>query len=369
MAAPEPPPRRGPPPPDRKRKLSASTLGWIVLTLLLGGLGLLAFQGPTEEQIDFAEDYIVFDAQGHRGARGLAPENTLPAFAEALAIGVHTLELDTVMTADGVVVVMHDPILNPDHTRTPSGEWLPGEGIAVRELTLEQLQEYDVGRLKPGSRAAGRFPEQQGRDGVSVPTLAEVIALAEAQSGGAARYNVETKISPDRPDLTPPPAEFADALVAVLRKQGVAERATVQSFDWRTLQRVQVAAPEIETAYLTVEQDWMDTIRRDETELSPWLAGYDLSKAEGLVPVLVDSAGGDVWSPFFRDLREVDLRDAHKLGLRVVVWTVNDPDDMASLIEMGVDGIITDYPDRLKAVLGDYGLPDPPAFPRAASGE
>ena len=204
-----------------------------------------------------------------------------------------------------------------------------------------------------------------------MPTLAEVIGLAEQQSGGTARYNVETKISPERPDLTPSPNDFADALIAALREAGVAERATVQSFDWRTLQRVQVAAPEIETAYLTVEQDWMDTIRRDAAAISPWLAGYDLSKAEGLVPVLVDRAGGDVWSPFYRDLREVDLRDAHKLGLRVVVWTVNDPDDMASLIEMGVDGIITDYPDRLKAVLGEFGLPDPPAFPRkdAASGE
>ncbi|MEX2409323.1 MAG: glycerophosphodiester phosphodiesterase family protein, partial [Rhodovibrionaceae bacterium] len=157
---------------------------------------------------------------------------------------------------------------------------------------------------------------------------------------------------------------FADALIAVLEEAGVTERATVQSFDWRTLQRVQAAAPELATAYLTVEQDWMDTVRRGEAGLSPWLAGYDLKQAEGLLPVLVKRAGGDVWSPYFRDLREVDLRDAHRVGLRVVVWTVNDPADMASLIELGVDGIITDYPDRLKAVLADYGLPEPPSYPR-----
>ena len=362
----EPPPRRGPPPPPRKTRISSSSLGWIVLTLLLAGLGILAFQGPNERQTDFAADYIVFDAQGHRGARGLAPENTLPGFAEALAIGVHTLELDVVMTADGVPVVLHDPVLNPDLTRGPDGAWIGATPLPVGELTLEELRRYDVGRAKPGSRAAGRFPEQQGQDGVAVPSLAEVIALAEAQSGGEARYNVETKLSPEHPELTPPPAAFADAVIAVLRDAGVAERSTLQSFDWRTLQRAQVAAPEIDTAYLTAEQDWLDNIRRGEAGGSPWLAGHDIEDAEGLVPVLVNRAGGDIWSPYYRDLREVDLRDAHKLGLRVVVWTVNDPGDMASLIELGVDGIITDYPDRLKSVLAEFGLPDPPAYPRAA---
>lgn len=359
----EPPPPKGPPPPPRKSKISPTSLAWIVFTLLLAGLGLLAFQGPNEEQADLAEDYVVFDAQGHRGARGLAPENTLPGFAKALEIGVHTLELDVVMAGDGTPVVSHDPVLNPELTRGPEGEWLTGEALPVREMTLEELKRYDVGRVKPDSDAARRFPEQQGRDGVAIPTLEEVIALAEERSGGEARYNIETKISPERPELTPPPADFADALIAVLREAEVTGRATVQSFDWRTLQRVQAAAPEIATAYLTVEEDWMDTIRRDEPGVSPWLAGYELEKAEGLVPVLVDHAGGDIWSPYYRDLREVDLHDAHKLGLRVVVWTVNDPRDMASLIELGVDGIITDYPDRLKAVLADYGLPAPASYP------
>jgi glycerophosphoryl diester phosphodiesterase len=366
MATREPPPHRGPPPPQRRSKISPSSLGWIVLTLLLAGLGILAFQEPNQQQLDLAEDYVIFDAQGHRGARGLVPENTLPGFAEALRIGVHTLELDVVVTADGVPVVLHDPVLNPEQTRGPDGGWLTGSPLPVGELTLEQLKRYDVGRAKPGSRTAERFPEQQGRDGVTIPTLAEVIALAEAQSGGEARYNIETKISPEHPGLTPAPEAFAEAVIAVLREAGVIERATVQSFDWRTLQRVQVAEPELTTAYLTAERDWLDNIRRDEAGGSPWLAGHDIEDAEGLVPVLVDRAGGDIWSPYYRDLREVDLRDAHKLGLRVIVWTVNDPDDMASLIELGVDGIITDYPDRLKAVLGDYGLPDPPAYPRGS---
>lgn len=362
MATREPPPHRGPPPP-RRRRISGGSIAWIVMTLLLAGLALLAFQGPNEQQAKLAEDYVIFDVQGHRGARGLAPENSLPGFAKALEIGVHTLELDTVMTADGVVVVLHDPVLDPERTRGPGGAWLDGEERAVLRMTRAELRDFDIGRLKPGSRAAERFPEQQGQDGVVIPALAEVIAQAEAQSGGEVRYNIETKISPEHPELSPDPVSFADALIAVLREAGVMERATVQSFDWRTLQRVQVAAPEIATAYLTVEERWMDTVQRDVAGLSPWMAGYDLEDSEGLLPVLVRQAGGDVWSPYYRDLREVDLRDAHRVGLRVVVWTVNDPDDMASLIELGVDGIITDYPDRLKAVLGDFGLPDPPAYP------
>ena len=357
-----PPPHRGPPIP-RRGGLSASSVAWIVLTLLLAGLGLLAFQGPSKQQLDFAKDYVIFDVQGHRGARGLAPENSLPGFAKALEIGVHTLELDVVMAGDGSLMVLHDPLLHPERTRGPGG-WLSGPELPVLEMTREELSRYDVGRLKPGSRDAERFPEQQGMDGVAIPTLQEVIALAEARSGGEIRYNIETKISPAAPELAPPPAVFADALVEALREAGVMERATVQSFDWRSLQRVQVAAPEIATAYLTVEQDWMDTVQRGQADISPWLAGHDLGEAEGLLPVLIKRAGGAIWSPYFRDLREVDLQDAHRLGLRVVVWTVNDPADMASLIELGVDGIITDYPDRLNAVLADYGLPKPPSFPR-----
>jgi hypothetical protein len=137
-----------------------------------------------------------FDLQGHRGARGLAPENTLPAFATALSIGVTTLELDLAMTSDGILVVSHDSRLNPDHTRGPDGTFLDAEGPAIRSLTLAQVQRYDVGRLKAGTAYAAAFPEQRGMDGVRIPTLTAVFDLVRQVKTDHVRFNIETKLTP-----------------------------------------------------------------------------------------------------------------------------------------------------------------------------
>ena len=302
-----------------------------------------------------------FDLQGHRGARGLYPENTFPAFEAALAIGVTTLEMDLGMTRDGALVVHHDQRLNPERTRGPDGAWLEGEGPRLIDLDVAALRAYDLGRARPDSKTARRFPEQRGLDGIRMPTLEAVIAGAEAASGGTVRYNLETKLSPLAPDDAPAPAAFARAVVEAILKAGLAERAVVQSFDWRSLREVQALAPEVATACLTAERDWLDNLERGRPGASPWTAGLDADDFEGSVPRLVKAAGCGVWSPYFRDLRELDLGAAHSLGLQVVVWTVNAPGDMASLIDLGVDGIITDYPDRLRRVMADKGLNLPPA--------
>src|SRR5690349_5307669 len=133
------------------------------------------------------------DIQGHRGARGLAPENTLPAFARALSIGVTTLELDCAVTKDGVVVVSHDSTLNPDITRAPDGQWLRGEGPPIRDFTYDELQRYDVGRIKPGSAYEKRFAQQQAVDGTRMPRLSDVFALARRAANNHVRFNIETK--------------------------------------------------------------------------------------------------------------------------------------------------------------------------------
>ena len=194
---------------------------------------------------------MAFDLQGHRGARGLAPENTLPAFAKALSLGVTTLELDVGVTKDDVVVVMHDRRLNPDVVRGPDGAWLTASGPAIRDLSFSELSRYDVGRLKPGSRYAQGFPDQTPVDGARVPRLAEVFALAAKAGNASVRFNIETKISPLAPAETLAPEPFARALVAEIRKAGMTSRATIQSFDWRTLTVVQAEAPEIVTVYLS----------------------------------------------------------------------------------------------------------------------
>ena len=165
-----------------------------------------------------------FDLQGHRGARGLAPENTLEGFATALKIGVTTLELDLGVTKDGVVVVSHDRVLNPDHTRGPDGAFLNVPGPAIRALTLAELKQYDVGRLKPGTAYAAAFPQQRAVDGARIPALSEVFALAKRLGANDVRFNIETKLTPTSSAETPAPEAFAAAVAAVVRDSGMAAR-------------------------------------------------------------------------------------------------------------------------------------------------
>jgi glycerophosphoryl diester phosphodiesterase len=297
-----------------------------------------------------------FDLQGHRGARGLAPENTLPAFARALSIGVTTLELDCGVTEDGVVVVAHDRRLNPDIARGTDGRWLVGRTRTVHELSFHELQRYDVGRLRPGSDYSRRFPEQRRMDGVRIPKLEDVFELARRAHNDEVRFNVETKLSPLASDETAGPDEFARAVIQVVRASHVERRTTIQSFDWRTLALVQREAPEIATAYLTSDAD---NVRDVGSGPSPWTNGIRFADHRS-VPKMVKAAGGTIWSPNYRDLTEALAKEAKALRLQVLPWTVNDPPDMERLIGWGVDGIITDYPDRLRDVMAARGL----ALPR-----
>lgn len=295
------------------------------------------------------------DLQGHRGARGLLPENTLPAFALALTLGVTTLELDTAVTKDGVIVVSHDAMLNPDITRGPDGLWLKRNDLAIHQLTYTELLQYDVGRIRPLSSYSQRFPQQQAVDGTHIPRLADVFALARRAGNDQVHFNIETKISPDHPQRTPPPAEFARALIALVREEKLENRVNIQSFDWRSLQTVQQEAPQIATVHLSVQQSWQDNIRANASS-SPWTAGKHVSQFGGSLPKMVKSAGGAIWSPYFGDVSAAAVREAQQLGLKVVVWTVNEERDMVRMIDMGIDGIISDYPDRLRRVAAARGL-------------
>jgi glycerophosphoryl diester phosphodiesterase len=299
------------------------------------------------------------DIQGHRGARGLAPENTLPAFARALAIGVTTLELDCAVTRDGVVLVSHDPALNPDITRGPDGKWLKKTGPAIWDLKYQDTQRYDVGRINPESAYAGRWPDQQPVDGTRIPRLADLFALVRKSGNNSVRFNIETKVSPLEPELTTTPDDFARKLIAAIRAGGMENRAAIQSFDWRTLQFVQQEAPGIPTVYLTVEKGFMDSIQRDKPA-SPWTADFHVTRHGGSVPRMVKAAGGAIWSPYHAETSRSQIKEAQSLGLKVVVWTVNEPADMRRMIEWGVDGIISDRPDLLRKIASEMGV----ALPR-----
>ena len=272
----------------------------------------------------FSVPAMAIDLQGHRGARGHLPENTLPAFAYAISLGVTTVELDVGVTRDGVVVVHHDRTLNPDLARGPDGQWVRAPAPAIHSLTFAELQRYDVGRIRPGSEYFSRFKDQKPIDGTRIPRLEDLL-----KKDSKVRFNIETKISPEAPHETLAPEPFARALIAEVRKAGVEKRTTLQSFDFRTLKVVEREAPEIATAYLTSRRH-------------PY-------------PEKVHEAGGKIWSPDFTSLGKENLDRARSLGLKIIPWTVNEPGDIARMLDMGVDGIISDYPDRVLAELKRRG--------------
>ncbi len=302
-----------------------------------------------------------FDLQGHRGARGLAPENTLAAFERALELGVTTLELDIGLTKDNVVVIYHDRTLNPDITRDATGKFLPQRGNAIASLTFAQLQQFDVGRINVESAYGKPFATQSARDGERIAALRSLFELVQKRNAGNVRFNIETKLSPLAPDETASPEAMVTALIAEIRRAKLSARTTIQSFDWRTLRIAQSSAPEIATVYLTNQQGTNETVQIGKPGASPWLAGFDIDDYNASIPRLVKAAGGAVWSPNFRDLNESLVRETQALGLKVIPWTVNDAADMKRLIEWRVDGIITDYPDRLRLAMKEAGLRLPKA--------
>jgi glycerophosphoryl diester phosphodiesterase len=267
----------------------------------------------------------------------LAPENTLGGFAKAIACGVDVIELDVGMTADDVLVVSHDPVLNPEITRDLAGAWLVGPGPVIRQATYQQLALFDVGRIRPGGQYAARFPEQVPMDGQRIPTLAAVLELATGVG-----VNIELKTFPDRPELTVCPIQLARS---VADRVGNTPRMMMQSFDWRGLRWLRRHRPEITLGWLT-----------DATVAAPevaalWWDGKRPQDHGGSIPAAVAAEGGAIWAPEFTTLDRPGLEAAHRLGLRVIPWTVNGPADMARLIAWGVDGLITDRPDLRQEVI------------------
>ncbi len=292
-----------------------------------------------------------FELQGHRGARGLFPENTVEGFCGVLAVGVTSVELDVAMTADDVLVVTHDPVLNPDLTRGPGGAWLPAAGPAVRRLRLAELETYDVGEARPGGAAARAHPLQRAFATAGIPTLESAL---EALAPSGVAVDVELKTDPLHPEWSPPPAEMADAVIALAGRLGALDRLGVRSFDWRGLCHLRDRWPRVPLGWLTAP----------ETANPTWRGVVAQSSLS--VPATVAAAGvaGATWAPDFRELDPDLVAEAHGLGLRVVPWTVNEPDVMAQLISWGVEGLCTDRPDLARIVMAEMGLALPPPYPR-----
>jgi glycerophosphoryl diester phosphodiesterase len=249
---------------------------------------------------------------GHRGARAVYPENTIPAFEYAIGCGVDAIELDVAVTRDDVLVVAHDPVLSPPICSGPRPD------TAIRELSLAELSEWDCGATKNPE-----FPKQKTVPGTHIPTLAQVFDLA---SRGSFLFNVELKSFPDRPQYTPPPEEFASMVLGLIRERALERRVIVQSFDFRPLRAIGKLAPEIRLSALTAH---------DQREF----------------PAIAADAGTHMVSPHYGLVTRAKVETARNAGIGVMVWTANSLDVWYNLINAGVDAIITDDPAELIASL------------------
>ncbi|MFC7449613.1 glycerophosphodiester phosphodiesterase family protein [Rhodococcus daqingensis] len=305
-----------------------------------------------------------FDLQAHRGGRGLVVENTLPAFANALDLGVSTLELDLAITRDGRDVITHDAAIDSGkcadtQPATPGDPQFPYVGKFIKDLTFDQVRTVDC-----GSRAQSDYPGQRTAPGAKMPTLDEVFALARTHSADDVRFSIELKTDANGRETASREA-FVQRAVQEIARAGMRERAAIQSFDWGTLILMHQTDPGLRLYALT-----------DPTKVypfSPWLGGLHPIQFGGSLVRTAKSFGATALSPMYALppdgsvslplVTRAMVDEAHDNGMLIVPWTANDTAAMRSLLDQGVDGIITDYPDHLREVMRERGLPLPPRYP------
>ncbi|MFB0840291.1 MULTISPECIES: glycerophosphodiester phosphodiesterase family protein [unclassified Arthrobacter] len=299
-----------------------------------------------------------FDLQSHRGGRGQWTEESLAAFGNSLALGVTTLELDTHLTQDGKVVVWHDDTIQAnkcvDTAPASAGDpEFPYVGRRVADLSLAQLKTLDCGyKQLPG------FPEQDVIEGNRIAELKDVYQLGRDRKADKVRFNVETKVN-DTEIGGAGMESLTRAVVAEIEASGMADRTTLQSFDWSSLNLTKQIAPELTLVALSSGDAWMGV---GKPGASPNLGGIDIDDYDGSLPKAAAAQGYDVVSPTFSSVTPTMIAEAHELGLAVIPWTVNTTADMTRLMDMGVDGIITDYPTRLRTLMEERGLKLPKAY-------
>lgn len=293
---------------------------------------------------------------GHRGARGVLPENTLIGFRHTFDIGIDVVELDVLTTADDVPVITHNPRLMGASTRDRAGNWLQGQGPAIRDLTLAELQAHDVGGLRAGTDYAARFPDQAFLWDQRIPALAELAEIVSRPPYDRVWLNIEIKSKPSRPEYTPPLPDYVAGILAVLERFRLSARVILQSFDWRVVQEVARQAPDLPRSHLSYLDRPDPPMDPNIIDRSDWMAGAALSDADGSLPDLVADMGAAVWSPYHTDIRAEEVARAQARGLIVNAWTVNSAEEIQAAIDAGVDGLITDYPARAERILLAQGL-------------
>jgi glycerophosphoryl diester phosphodiesterase len=270
-----------------------------------------------------------FDIEGHRGCRGLYPENTIVAFIHAVQLGVNTVETDMQISKDGKIVISHDAFMGANICTKPDGKPVDAADESkykIYTLTYDEIKKFDC-----GSRGNAKFPDQQKVSTVK-PLLSEVIDTVEKyikeHNLPPVRYNIETKSTVAGDDINhPKPAVFARMVYDLIKQKGVINKCIIQSFDPRTLQEIRKIDPNITTALL------VENLKGLKANL----------KELGFNPT--------IYSPYYVLVNKKLIRECHRLHIQVLPWTVNDERKMVELKQMGVDGLISDYPDREIKVL------------------
>jgi glycerophosphoryl diester phosphodiesterase len=303
----------------------------------------------------------------HRGGAGLMPENTLAAFADAVARGADGAELDVQLSKDGEVVVYHDYRLKPEITRL-DGAWLTRPTPRIKDLVLGELEAFDVGRCDPKSKYAASHPGVRAVEGERIPTLAAVVEIAKTATKDF-WLQVELKTSFANRDDGPDPIALAETAVKVLHEANYLHRTIFVGFDWPGLLHAKKLAPDTQCWFTTLAQSWFEEGTPPpeddppaETALqmlrhwakagnSPWAGGFDAVKYDGSILKAIKAAGGDGWFPPYGDINPLRVNFARSLGLKVGAWTVDDAAEMKRLIALGLDAICTDRPDILPDIL------------------
>mgnify|MGYP001398623041 FL=1 len=281
---------------------------------------------------------------GHRGARGLFPENSMVGFENILKMGVTLIELDVVFSKDKTPIITHDHTINPSTSRDVDGEFV-NENIKVSSLTVEQIKNYEIGRLDLDSDYGKRFPEQAQLDGIYMPTLQELFEKMQQPEFEQMRLMVEIKSEPNY--LSQDRENIASLVIKQIREANLSNKVLLHSFDWLLLSEFKKKDPKITTSFLTKKgyQNESENYYPSQVFMQD-AAGYSNS-----VPEKISALGGSVWCPYFKDITRDRLLSARENNLIVVVWTLNELDDIDAMIELGVDAIVTDYPPRVMSAL------------------
>ena len=286
---------------------------------------------------------------GHRGARGDIIENSISGFKYTFDLGIRAVEFDVVISKDNIPVLFHDYNLNPDLVKDSSGNWITDKNIKINSLTFEELQKYNIESLKPETKYAKRFKNQKPAKGERIPKLTDFLKLVNEDKYKDVFLNLEIKSTPIKDNLTPNPEEMVSLILKDIKEHKLEDRTLITSYDWRILYELKKQNSNILRGFITLQQG-LTTTGKNIYENSPWMVkNYPLEELF-LLPNIIKSLEGHVWSVFYRDVTKQNVELAHKHGLATCVWTVNREQDIIRMIEYGVDGIITDYPKKVQEI-------------------